>query len=138
MLAGVADDSIGKKARQIGRRAVNQEQLGVRGVVADADAGRGQRLRWLSGKRRVGLECLGRAGDGANLLQGDRAGAVDDHGALRGVEHGGFDAVVRRACVEDGVDAAVKIVEHVCGGGGAGVAEAVGAGRGDGHAALQE
>ena len=51
-----------------------------------------------------------------------------------GVEDGGFDADGGGAAVEDGVDAVVEVVEDVCGGGGAGVAEAVGAGRGDGKA----
>ena len=81
--------------------------------------------------RAAGPEKLDRAGDFLNLLRCDRAGAVDDHRGWGGVEDSGFDAVRGGAGVEDGVDAAVEVVEDVRGGGGAGVAEEIGAGRGN-------
>ena len=70
------------------------------------------------------------AGNCLNLGGSDGAGAVDHHGSLARIEDGGFDAVRGGTGVENGVDAAVEVVEHVGGGGGAGVAEEVGAGGG--------
>ena len=43
-----------------------------------------------------------------------------------------------RPCVENGVDAAVEVIEHVVGGGGADVAEDVGAGSSDGNSGLAD
>ena len=51
---------------------------------------------------------------------------------------GGFEADLGGASVEDGVDAAVEVVEDVLGGGGTGVGEGVSRGRGDGDAGLPE
>ena len=112
--------------------------MSARRVVTQADAGRGQGFAWRCSERAGRLEKLDRAGDGADLRGGDGAGAVDDHRALAGVEDGGLDAMFGGAGVEDGVDAAVEVVEHVLRGGGADVAEEVGAGRGDGEAGFAD
>ncbi len=69
-----------------------------------------------------------------DLLRRDGAGAVLQDRLARNVDHGGFDAEMGRAGIEDGFDAANEVVEDVVGGRGAGVAEAIGAGRGDGDA----
>lgn len=113
-----------------------QDQVGARGVVAQADAGGRQSLGRVGGSGWIFAVKLDVAGDFANLVRGDGAGAVDDHGGLAGVEDSGFHAVVGGAGVEDGVDATVEIGEDVCGCGRADVAEEVGAGGGDGNAGL--
>ena len=113
---------------------LKKDEVRVRCVMAEADAGRGKRLRRFRRLSAGGRMENDRAGDGCDLLGGDGAGAINDHGRRVGIEDGGLKAVVRGPGVEDGVDAAVEIVEDVLSGGGTGVAEAVGAGRGEGHA----
>ena len=66
-------------------------------------------------------------------LGGDCSGAIDEHGALVGVEDGGFNSDCGWAAVEDCVDAAIEVFEDMVCGGWAGVSEAVCAGGGNGN-----
>jgi hypothetical protein len=61
-----------------------------------------------------------------------RARTVQNDRRASDVNDGGFEADGGWSGVKDGVDAAAEVGEDVFGGGGAGVAEAIGAGSGDG------
>lgn len=124
--------------RQSAQRGIDEDEVRAWRVVAQADTGRGEGFAWFGCERLRGLKEFNRAGDGTNLFGGDGAGSVDDHRIPAGIENGGFDSVKRGAGVEDGVDAAVEVIEDVGGRGGADVAEDVGAGSGDGNAGLED
>ncbi len=101
------------------------------GVVTHAYAG-----GWQAAGFRCGLGLGWRledgdgAEDGFNHGEGDSAGAIDDAGGW--VEDGRLQADGSGATVQDGVDAEVEVFEDVGSGGGAGVAEEVGAGGSNG------
>ncbi len=116
----------------------DEDQAGVRGVVAEADA---RRWQGFDGSFRVDeLVREHAADDFLQHFRGDASSAVEDDVVemlvAEDADYGRLDAQVGGASVEDGVDAAVEVVEDVLGGGGAGVAEGVGRRRGDGDAGL--
>jgi len=121
----------GEPAAELAERGVDQNERRRGRIVAETDSGRGQRFRGSFGGIAAWFVLHNRAGYGPDLVCGDCARTVDHHGRLGGVEDSGFEAVVGGAGIEDGVDAAVEIAENVFGCGWTGVAEEVGAGRGD-------
>lgn len=131
----MAPGLLGQTLTQISPRYFEKKKTGTWRIVTQADTRRRQCLARFVGRGRGrfgrSVEWLDGACHVADLLGCDGAWTVDDHGRLSRIKHGGFDAVFRRACVENGIDAALEIAENVSGGGWADVAEDVGAGRGD-------
>ena len=71
---------------------------------------------------------------GAQALERQSTGAQQARRRDRQVDDRALDADGTAAAVDDGVDLAVHVLEHVLRGGGAGTAGGVAAGRGDGNA----
>ena len=73
-----------------------------------------------------------------NVLHRQSAGAQEPGRLLRQVQHGGLHAHGAASPVDDHVDPAAHILQHVLGRGAAGTAGGVGAGGGDGHPRLPD
>lgn len=117
----------------------NEDQASARRIMTQADTGRGQGFAGLIGERggfpfehrRLAVE---RIEDGFDSFARDGSWTIEHCGLLGGIEDGGFHAAECRAGIENGIDAVVEVLENVRGGGGADVAEAIGAGRGERNA----
>ena len=114
--------------------ALHQGDLAVGGVVLVAHAGGQGLLARLQGAKHTARH-FHRADHNLQHVPGDPTGPQDAGPAVANVHHGGFQAHVAAAPVDDQRDAAVHVLQHVPGGGGAGLAGTVGAGGGNGQIA---
>ena len=114
--------------------ALHQGDLAVGGVVPVAHTGGQGLLACLQGAQHTARH-FHRADHGLQHVPGDPTWPQDAGLAVAHIHHGGFQAHVAAAPVDDQRDAAVHVLQHMPGGGGAGLAGAVGAGGGNGQMA---
>jgi len=116
--------------------AAHQYKPSARCVVAQTNSGRGKHFTGLARLWRNIVSNPAYVVEGIEQAVVDSSGPIDHNPIFCNFQHGGFDAYAGRAAVEHCVDAAVQIRQHVRRCGWAGVAEAVGAGCGDGNTRL--